>query len=104
MDYREAVIDCVEYLREGYKIEGFAIFNNVDLLKENLKSGYLIEQRKGNSSENHFPISITIDSIIGSVISEIFGDLYIMGEYNFNVVDNALAQLHRKGLISNYSN
>ncbi len=100
MDYREAVIDCVEYLRDGYKREGIAIFNNIDSLRENLKAGYFSEQKEENSFEDHHSPAIIVDHIVSSVISEIFGDLYATGQYNLNVVDNALAQLRRRGVIS----
>ena len=100
MDYREAIIDCVEYLRDGYGEKGYSIFNNIDLLRKNLESGYFSAQKKENLFVMNDSVPVIIDHMIGSVISEIFGDLYMTGRYNFDVVDNALNQLIRRGVVS----
>jgi len=90
MDYKEAIKNIIEYFKEGFERDGPRIFNNINNLRERLTIDHL-----NSYSDKEFSIS---DHLISSVISEIFGDLYITGEYNFNVADNALEQLIRRGL------
>ncbi len=104
MDYKKTVEDIVEYFKEGFEREGQGIFNDIDNLKERLNEVYLYtcsDRSFDLVTEGLKKYSLITDHLISSVISEIFGDLYITGEYNFNVVDNALEQLRRRGLITN---
>lgn len=98
MKYRGAISSIVAYLREGYEQKGINIFNDLEPIRYRLMP-YFSNQEKKEKWRNSEPPSFTIDCIIASVMSEIFGDLYITGEYNFNIVDNALDQLKRRGIV-----
>lgn len=95
MNYREAVIEIAENLREGYEKEGYNYFNKgIERLRKSITKSYF-NSRDNKDTRNK------VDTVIGAVTSEIFGNLNVTGEYDFRVVDNALMQLRQRGLLDN---